>query len=70
MGSFVDNYYSVAKFQAAYVGRIPSISDRSQWPEVDKGFILHPPIQKKKEPSRQRKNRIKPAREIGGKAIR
>ena len=43
MGSFVDNYYSVAKFQAAYAGIIPSITDRSQWPEVDKGFILHPP---------------------------
>ncbi|RLM75038.1 hypothetical protein C2845_PM15G01210 [Panicum miliaceum] len=70
MGSFVDNYYSLAKFQAAYAGIIPSIVDRNQWPEVDKGFTLHPPIQKKKEPGRLRKNRIKPARETGGKATR
>jgi len=70
MGSFVDNYYSVAKFQAAYAGIIPSITDRNQWPEVDKGFTLHPPIQKKKEPERLRKNRIKPARERSGKATR
>ena len=70
MGSFVDKYYSVAKFQAAYVGIIPSITDKNKWPEVDKGFTLHPPIQKKKEPGRLRKNRIKSAREIGGKATR
>jgi len=70
MGSFVDNYYSVAKFQAAYAGIIPSITDRNQWPEVDKGFTLHPPIQKKKEPGRMRKNRIKPASERSGKATR
>ena len=49
MGSFVDNYYSVAKFQAAYAGIIPSITDRTQWPEVDKGFILHPHHNPEKE---------------------
>ena len=70
MGSFVDSYYSVAKFQAAYAEIIPSITDRSQWPEVDKGFTLQPPVQKKREPGRLRKNRIKPARETGGKATR
>ena len=70
MRSFVDKYYSVAKFQAAYVGIIPSITDRNKWPEVDKGFTLHPPIQKNKEPGRLRKNRIKSAREIRGKATR
>jgi hypothetical protein len=69
MGSFVDNYYSVAKFQAAYAGIIPSITDRNQWPEDNKGFKVHPPVQKKREPGRLRKNRIKPARE-GGKATR
>ena len=71
MGSFVDNYYLVAKFQAAYAGIIPSITDRTQWPEVDKGFTLHPLIQKKKkEPGRLRKNRMKSARETGGRATR
>jgi hypothetical protein len=70
MGSFVDNYYSVAKFQAAYADIIPSITDRNQWPELDKGFKVHPPEQKKREAGRLRKNRIKSARETGGKATR
>jgi hypothetical protein len=38
MGSFVDKCYSVAKFQAAYAKIIPSITDRNQWPEVNKGY--------------------------------
>ena len=70
MGSFVDNYYSMAKFQAAYAGIIPSITDRNQWPEVAKGYKVHPPLQKKKEPRRLRKNMMKPARETGSKATR
>ncbi|CAN6195434.1 unnamed protein product [Urochloa humidicola] len=70
MGAFADNYYSVAKFQAAYAGIISSITDRSQWPEVDKGYKIHPPVKQKREPGRLRKNKIKPAREIGGKATR
>ena len=70
MGSFVDNYYSVAKFQAAYVGIIPNITDRNQWPKDNKGFKVHPPCQKKRAPGRIRKNRIKSSRETGGKATR
>jgi hypothetical protein len=70
MGSFVDNYYSMAKFQATYAGIIPSITDRNQWPEVDKGYKIHPPVQKPREPGRLRKNSIKPARETGSKATR
>jgi len=48
MGLFVDQYYSVEKFQAAYHGVIPHITDRNQWPEVDKGFKCHAPIIKEK----------------------
>ena len=70
MGSFVDSYYSVHKFQAAYAGIIPDITNRNQWPEVDKGFKLHPQCQKKREVGRLRKNRIKPVRETGGKVTR
>jgi hypothetical protein len=70
IGQFVDQYYSVQKFQAAYDGIIPNITDRSQWPEVNKGFKLFPPCQKKREQGRLRKNRIKSARETGGKATR
>jgi hypothetical protein len=70
MGQFVDQYYSVQKFHAAYEGIIPNITDRSQWPEVNKDFFCHPPCQKKKEAGRLRKNRIKSARETGDKATR
>ena len=70
MGKFVDHYYSVQKFQAAYDGIIPNITDRNQWPEVEKGFKLYPPCQKKRTCGRLRKNRIKSARETGGKATR
>ena len=51
-------------------GIIPNITDRNQWPEVDKAFKLYHPAQKKKESGRLRKNRIKSARETGGKATR
>ena len=43
MGAFVHHYYLVQKFQAAYAGIVPNITDRNQWPEVDKGFKLYPP---------------------------
>jgi hypothetical protein len=44
MDIFVHNYYSVEKFQAAYHGKIPNITDKDQWPEVDKGSKLQPPV--------------------------
>jgi hypothetical protein len=44
MDLYVDQYYSVKKFQAAYHGIIPHITDRNQWPIVDKGFKLLPLI--------------------------
>jgi hypothetical protein len=67
MGSYVDNYYSVERFQAAYDGIVANITDKSQWPKVDKGFHLHPPIGKKRGPGRQVKNRKKnqQLREVG-----
>jgi hypothetical protein len=70
MGQFVDQYYSVQKFQTTYADIIPNITDRSQWPEVDTYFTLHPPCQKKREAGRLRKNRIKSTMETGGKATR
>jgi len=50
MDQYVDKYYSVEKFRAAYHGIIPSIIDRGQWPKVDKGFKLFPPVTKKTRP--------------------
>jgi hypothetical protein len=69
MGMYVSNYYSVEKFQAAYNGIIPSITDRGQWPQVDKGFKCYPPDIQKRKPGRE-KSRFKAASETGGRARR
>ena len=45
---YVDMAYSVAKLRAAYDKGWPNITGKSQWPEVDKGFNLQPPIAKKR----------------------
>lgn len=67
---FVHNFFSVQKFQAAYAGCVPVITDKEQWPEVDKGFKLFPPIAKPRGLGRQRKNRMLGPLERSGKAIR
>lgn len=65
MEKYVDKAYSVQRFQAAYAGVIPNITDKKQWPQVNKGFKLLPPLSKKKGVGRQRKNRIPSALEKG-----
>jgi len=34
----------LARFRAAYAGRVEAMTDRSQWPEVDLGFKVYPPL--------------------------
>ncbi|WVZ83224.1 hypothetical protein U9M48_030393 [Paspalum notatum var. saurae] len=70
MEPFVDIAYSVQKFQAAYAGCIPNITDKDQWPHVDKDFKLLPPIDKPRGLGRQRKNRLLGPLERSGKATR
>jgi len=70
MDMYVHNYYSVEKFQAAYHGIIPSIIDRGEWPEVDKGFKLFPPNMKKRDPDRHKKKRHLAPSERSGKTTR
>jgi len=70
MEQYVDVAYSVHKFQAAYAGMIHVITDKSQWPVVEKGFKLLPPIGKKRGLGRQRKKRVKGCLERSGKATR
>ncbi|WVZ88004.1 hypothetical protein U9M48_034566, partial [Paspalum notatum var. saurae] len=70
MEMYVDMAYSVEKFRAAYAGVIPNITDRNQWPVVDKGFKLLPPHAKPRGLGRQRKNRIPSFLERSGKATR
>lgn len=65
MEKYVDMAYSVQKLQRAYQGVIPHITDKNQWPQVDKGFKLLPPLCKKRGVGRQRKNRIPSCLEKG-----
>jgi hypothetical protein len=41
---YVHEYYSVARFRAAYADRVEPIPDRSQWPVVDLGFKVYPSL--------------------------
>jgi hypothetical protein len=42
--NYVDLYYSLEKFKIAYSEVIPAMPDKSQWPESDHGFYMHPPL--------------------------
>ncbi|XP_039815101.1 uncharacterized protein LOC120678000 [Panicum virgatum] len=44
IGDYVHEYYSVARFRAAYEGRVEALPDRSRWPAVDLGFKVYPPL--------------------------
>jgi hypothetical protein len=44
MHPYFHEYYSVAKFKAAYATSIPSLTDQSQWPEVEIEFSMCPPL--------------------------
>ena len=61
---YVDEYFSVNNFTVAYDGSIPSIPDKSMWPEAEPGFFLNPPLLKSTGGGR-RKNRMKSALEGG-----
>ena len=41
---FIDDCYSIARFKAAYVDRIEPLPDRTQWPVVELGFKVFPPL--------------------------
>jgi hypothetical protein len=43
---YVDLYYSIEKFRAAYAQLIPAMPDKTQWPKSDHGFFMHPPLLK------------------------
>jgi hypothetical protein len=53
MSKYVHEYYSVKKLKATYAGQIPNITDKGQWPIVDKGYKVFPPLAKKKRPPRR-----------------
>jgi hypothetical protein len=71
MNKYVHVTYSVKKLKAAYAGYIPHITDKQQWPVVDKGFKVFPPaVKEKKGPSRTKKKRHLSYLERSGKATR
>jgi hypothetical protein len=47
MEDYIDDYYSVNKFKKAYENWVGPMTDRQQWPKVDPGFKLWPPILKR-----------------------
>ena len=47
MEDYIDDYYSVEKFKKAYENWVSPMTDRQQWPKVDPGFKLWPPILKR-----------------------
>ena len=55
---YVDEYYSVTKFNATYAENVPSIGSQYQWDIIDPGFILHAPLQTR-APGRPKKTRIR-----------
>jgi hypothetical protein len=68
MEDYIDDYYSVNKFKKAYENWVGPMTDRQQWPKVDPGFKLWPPILKRAA-GRPRTRRYK-GWEEGGKGRR
>ncbi|KAE8793129.1 hypothetical protein D1007_32229 [Hordeum vulgare] len=48
MHPYLHEYYSVAKFRAAYATPIPPLTDQEQWPEVPLEYSMCPPLTKRK----------------------
>jgi hypothetical protein len=65
MHPYLHEYYSVAKFKAAYATPIQPLTDQSQWPEVEIEFSLCPSLTKRKA-GRPRVSRFKAWFEKGG----
>jgi hypothetical protein len=65
MHPYLHEYYSIARFRAAYATPIPALTDQSQWPEVDIEFSMCPPITRRKA-GMPKQNRFKAWFEKGG----
>jgi SWIM zinc finger len=57
MEDYVHEYYSLDKFRAAYAGRIPALTNKSKWVNVDLGYKMLPPLMKRSA-GRPRKERV------------
>lgn len=65
MVDYLHPYYSMYLFRLAYAGVIQPLTDKSQWPKVNLGFKLLPPLIKRSV-GRQWKNKIKGCLESSG----
>ena len=65
MHPYLDEYYSVQKFKAAYATPIPALTDQSPWPEVEIEFTMCAPLGRRKA-GRPKQSRFKPWFEKGG----
>ena len=65
---YMSEYFSVAKFRAAYAMNIPILLEKDQWMKVDPGFKLYSPVLTRPA-GRPRKNRTRASAE-GGAPIR
>ena len=65
MHPYLHEYYSVAKFRAAYATPILAVTYQSQWPEVDIEFSLSAPLMRIKT-GRPKQSRYKAWFEKGG----
>jgi hypothetical protein len=61
---YVSEYFSVAKFRAAYAMNVPTLLGKDQWIKVDSGFKLYSPVLTRPA-GRPRKNRIRASAEGG-----
>ena len=57
---YVSEYFSVAKFRAAYADNVPALLGKDQWEVYDPGFKLCPPMLNR-APGRPRVNRLRTA---------
>jgi hypothetical protein len=55
---YCSEYFSVAKFKAAYVDNVPALLGKDQWNIVDPGFKLHAHVLTR-PPGRPRKSRFR-----------
>ena len=55
---YISEYFSVAKFRAAYASNVPALLGKDQWIHVDLGFKLDSPVLTRPL-GRPRKNRFR-----------
>lgn len=67
--NYVDSYYSVEKFRAAYENLIPALTDKAQWKQSDHDFFMHPPLLKSTA-GRRKNQRFKGCTESTGSTTR